>query len=76
MFAVVQLGYKQYITESDMFSLLPSDEAHLLGDKLHAAMEKHSTLWVALFVAYGGPFAFAVACFFNHASTNIIIDIS
>lgn len=60
-----QLGYKRYITESDMFSLLGSDEAHALGDKLHAAMRKHSALWVALFAAYGGPFAFAVQCFFS-----------
>lgn len=48
-----------------MFALLGSDEAHVLGGKLHAAMQKHSALWVALFAAYGGPFAFAVQYFFS-----------
>ncbi|GJJ11410.1 hypothetical protein Clacol_005643 [Clathrus columnatus] len=59
MTPLMKLGYKQYITESDMFALIPSDEAHVLGDKLHTAMKKHSALWVALFAAYGRPFAFA-----------------
>ncbi|OCH93693.1 metal resistance protein YCF1 [Obba rivulosa] len=52
-------GAKQYITEKDLPSLVPQDEAANLGRKLQRALSKHSSLWTALFLAYGGPYAFA-----------------
>ncbi|KXN89408.1 Metal resistance protein YCF1 [Leucoagaricus sp. SymC.cos] len=58
MTPLMKKGVKQYISEQDLPALLPSDESENLGKNLENAMMKH-TLWKALFVAYGGPYAVA-----------------
>ncbi|KAI0065635.1 metal resistance protein YCF1 [Artomyces pyxidatus] len=57
--ALMKKGATQYITEDDLPRLLPRDESAKLGHDLSVAMKKHNSLWVALFAAYGGPFAVA-----------------
>ncbi|CDO77661.1 hypothetical protein BN946_scf184969.g12 [Trametes cinnabarina] len=57
---LMQKGAREYITEDDLPALVPQDEAGALGERLKRAMKKHTSLWVALFVAYGGPYAFAL----------------
>ncbi|KAH7902881.1 hypothetical protein BJ138DRAFT_1021414, partial [Hygrophoropsis aurantiaca] len=52
-------GSKTYITEDDLPSLVPSDESEKLGNDLDKALSKHSSLWTALFLSYGGPYLFA-----------------
>lgn len=67
-------GAAQFITEDDLPSLRPSDESGQLGKDLDRALVKqsvefhtmgyitqfpNSTLWKALFVAYGKPYAVA-----------------
>ncbi|KAH8093747.1 metal resistance protein YCF1 [Cristinia sonorae] len=59
MSTLMKIGAKSYITEDDLPSLIPSDEATQLGVKLRESMKKHKSLWVALFTAYGGPYVFA-----------------
>ncbi|KAF9473354.1 multidrug resistance-associated ABC transporter [Pholiota conissans] len=58
MTPLMKKGASRFITEDDLFPLVPSDESVNLGNDLKKAMEKH-TLWKALFVAYGGPYAVA-----------------
>ncbi|KAF8202113.1 multidrug resistance-associated ABC transporter [Pholiota molesta] len=58
MTPLMKKGASRFITEDDLFSLRPSDESVNLGNALKKAMEKH-TLWKALFIAYGGPYAVA-----------------
>lgn len=47
-----------------MYTLLPADESANLDVQLQTAMKRHSSLWISLFTAYGGPFAFAVGFLF------------
>ncbi|KAI0725334.1 metal resistance protein YCF1 [Fomitopsis betulina] len=56
---IMKKGAKAYLTEDDLPSLVPKDEAAKLGLKLQKAIQKHKGLWTSLFVAYGGPYAFA-----------------
>ncbi|KAJ2933863.1 hypothetical protein H1R20_g3220, partial [Candolleomyces eurysporus] len=58
MTSLMRKGTKQFITEKDLPPLLEQDRSANLGRELKSALEKH-TLWKALFVAYGGPYAFA-----------------
>ncbi|KAG6889968.1 hypothetical protein C0992_003448 [Termitomyces sp. T32_za158] len=58
MTSLMKKGASQYITETDLPSLQLHDESEKLGKDLKNALEKH-TLWKALFVAYGGPYAVA-----------------
>ncbi|KAH9000229.1 P-loop containing nucleoside triphosphate hydrolase protein [Lactarius akahatsu] len=58
---LIKKGARQFITEDDLPELVPEDEASKLGQSLQRAMKDHKSLWTALFVSYGGPFAFA-AC--------------
>ncbi|KAI0629229.1 metal resistance protein YCF1 [Trametes polyzona] len=60
MDTLMQKGASEYITEDDLPALVPQDEAGALGDRLKKAMQKHASLWVSLFVAYGGPYVFAL----------------
>ncbi|RPD60042.1 metal resistance protein YCF1 [Lentinus tigrinus ALCF2SS1-7] len=57
---LMKKGAAEYITENDLPGLRPKDETAELGNRLKQGMEKHSSLWMALFVAYGGPYAFAL----------------
>ncbi|KAH9924719.1 metal resistance protein YCF1 [Fomitopsis serialis] len=56
---LMKKGAKTYITEDDLPSLVPKDEAANLGRKLQHALQKHKGLWMSLFVAYGRSYAFA-----------------
>ncbi|TFY72025.1 hypothetical protein EVG20_g1007 [Dentipellis fragilis] len=56
---LVRKGVSQYITEGDLPPLLTSDESANLGHDLKRALEKHRSLWIALFTAYGGPYVTA-----------------
>ncbi|KAF8636372.1 hypothetical protein AX17_003557 [Amanita inopinata Kibby_2008] len=55
---LMQKGSAQYITENDLPPLRPNDESKNLGCRLSEALKRHS-LWKALFVAYGQPYAAA-----------------
>ncbi|KAI6099033.1 hypothetical protein F5141DRAFT_1144217 [Pisolithus sp. B1] len=52
-------GVKDPITEADLPCLVPSDESEKLGEELHRALAKHSSVWVALFTTYGRPYLLA-----------------
>ncbi|KAF9556671.1 metal resistance protein YCF1 [Agrocybe pediades] len=58
MTPLMKIGASRFITEEDLPPLRTSDKSVNLGNDLKAALEKH-TLWKALFVAYGGPYASA-----------------
>ncbi|KAG8218162.1 P-loop containing nucleoside triphosphate hydrolase protein [Butyriboletus roseoflavus] len=53
---LLRKGSQVIITENDMPALVPRDESAHLGNDLQNALEKHSGLWTAIFVAYGGPY--------------------
>ncbi|KII85750.1 hypothetical protein PLICRDRAFT_144304 [Plicaturopsis crispa FD-325 SS-3] len=59
MTPLMKKGASEYVTEDDLPSLLPSDESANLGHDLQQALSKHSSLWVALFTAFGRPYTFA-----------------
>lgn len=58
MTPLMKKGTTQFITEDDLPSLKSADESQKLGAQLQTALTKH-TLWKALFVAYGRPYATA-----------------
>ncbi|KAG7444271.1 metal resistance protein YCF1 [Guyanagaster necrorhizus] len=58
MTPLMKKGASQYISENDLPSLRPEDDSERLGQILHDALQKHS-LWKALFISYGGPYALA-----------------
>ncbi|KAI9464554.1 P-loop containing nucleoside triphosphate hydrolase protein [Lactarius psammicola] len=58
---LIKKGARQFVTEDDLPELVPEDEASKLGQSLQRSMKDHKSLWMALFVSYGGPFAVA-AC--------------
>ncbi|KAI9460421.1 P-loop containing nucleoside triphosphate hydrolase protein [Boletus coccyginus] len=53
---LLRKGSQAVITEDDLPTLVPRDESANLGTDLQRALEKHSGLWTALFVAYGVPY--------------------
>ncbi|THH32362.1 hypothetical protein EUX98_g1802 [Antrodiella citrinella] len=59
MSSLLKKGATTFITEGDLPSLLPSDESINLGKKLQISMKNHKSLWVSLFVSYGGPYMYA-----------------
>lgn len=65
MTPMMKHGYKQYLTEEDLWGLSPSDKTSATGDSFEKAWKyqlKHKTrpnLWIALFQAYGGPYMLA-----------------
>ncbi|KAL2753621.1 hypothetical protein ACRALDRAFT_1051871 [Sodiomyces alcalophilus JCM 7366] len=62
---LMQLGYKQYLTEDDLWGLARSDTTKNTGDAFSKTWDhelkhrKKPSLWIALFRAYGGPYAVA-----------------
>ncbi|KAG6844742.1 hypothetical protein H0H87_004074 [Tephrocybe sp. NHM501043] len=56
MTSLMKKGASQFITEADLPSLQTHDESENLGKVLQNALTKH-TLWKALFMSYGGPYA-------------------
>ncbi|KAI0840539.1 P-loop containing nucleoside triphosphate hydrolase protein [Hypoxylon sp. FL0890] len=65
MTPLMKHGYKQYLTEEDLWGLSPSDKTSATGDRFEKAWKyqlqhkKHPSLWLALFHAYGGPYLVA-----------------
>ncbi|KAF8436032.1 hypothetical protein L210DRAFT_3632182 [Boletus edulis BED1] len=53
---LLEKGSQVVITEHDLPALVPRDESANLECDLQRALEKHSGLWTALFIAYGGPY--------------------
>ncbi|KAI3619753.1 metal resistance protein ycf1 [Moniliophthora roreri] len=58
MTPLMKKGASQIIVEEDLPDVSPKDECENLEKRLQEALQKHS-LWKALFIAYGGPYAFA-----------------
>lgn len=70
MTPMMQYGYKIFLTESDLWGLAKSDQTKTTGASFEKAWShelkhrpKSPSLWLALFRAYGGPYA--VAAFFK-----------
>ncbi|KAI1484022.1 hypothetical protein K445DRAFT_362615 [Daldinia sp. EC12] len=65
MTPLMKRGYKQYLTEEDLWGLSPSDKTSATGDRFEKAWKyqlEHKSrpnLWIALFQAYGGPYMLA-----------------
>ncbi|KAK7061124.1 hypothetical protein VNI00_000860 [Paramarasmius palmivorus] len=58
MTPLMKKGASQVVTEEDLPDVSPKDECENLEKRLQEALQKHS-LWKSLFIAYGGPYAFA-----------------
>ncbi|KAI0887499.1 P-loop containing nucleoside triphosphate hydrolase protein [Annulohypoxylon maeteangense] len=62
MTPLMKHGYKQFLTEEDLWGLSPSDKTSATGDRFERAWKyqlehkKRPSLWIALFHAYGGPY--------------------
>ncbi|KAJ9154783.1 Metal resistance protein YCF1 [Pleurostoma richardsiae] len=75
MTPLMKFGYKQYLTEDDLWALPKTDTTKTTGDAFEKAWQyelehrKHPSLWLAMFRAYGGPYALA-------ALFKIVNDIS
>jgi ATP-binding cassette subfamily C (CFTR/MRP) protein 1 len=73
MTPMMRHGYKVFLTEDDLWGLAKSDRTKDTGAALDTAWEKElkyrpskPSLWIALFRAYGGPYAIAaIYKFFN-----------
>ncbi|KAL7626400.1 ATP-binding cassette glutathione S-conjugate transporter ycf1 [Parahypoxylon ruwenzoriense] len=69
MTPLMKHGYKQYLTEEDLWGLSPSDKTSVTGDGFEKAWNdqskhgKRPSLWLTLFHAYGGPYV--IAAFFK-----------
>lgn len=65
MTPLMRLGYKQYLTEEDLWGLSPSDKTSTTGQSFEEAWQhqrkrrERPNLWLVLFRAYGGPYALA-----------------
>lgn len=75
MTPLMKKGASEYISENDLPSLRPEDASERLGQTLHDTLQKQSvsfikcspspytlpfsSLWKALFISYGGPYALA-----------------
>ncbi|KAI1393759.1 P-loop containing nucleoside triphosphate hydrolase protein [Hypoxylon trugodes] len=65
MTRMMKHGYKQYLTEEDLWGLSPNDKTSSTGQRFERAWEyqlkhkKRPSLWIALFRAYGTPYLIA-----------------
>ncbi|KAH9884583.1 P-loop containing nucleoside triphosphate hydrolase protein [Xylariomycetidae sp. FL2044] len=65
MTPMMRFGYKQYLTEEDLWGLSPDDKTATTAHKFDKAWEyevnhrKKPNLWIAVGRAYGGPYALA-----------------
>lgn len=68
MTPLMKFGYSNYLTEEDLWALQKSDTSRATGGAFETAWQyelehrKHPSMWLALFRAYGGPYALA-GCF-------------
>lgn len=61
MTPMMKYGYKQYLTEDDLWNLRAQDTSRVTGEAFERAWRvelerKHPSLWLALFRAFGGPY--------------------
>jgi len=62
MSPMMKHGYKQYITEDDLWNLAKQDTTRATGDMFQDAWNyelenrKHPSLWIALFRGFSGPY--------------------
>ncbi|KAI0199662.1 metal resistance protein YCF1 [Astrocystis sublimbata] len=62
MTPMMKFGYKQYLTEEDLWGLSPDSTTRATGGRFESAWQyelahrKKPSLWIALFKAYGGPY--------------------
>lgn len=69
MTPLMRHGYKQFLTEDDLWGLVSTDRTKDTGEAFEKAWQhelqhrKNPSLWLALFRAYGGPYV--VAAFFK-----------
>jgi ABC-type multidrug transport system fused ATPase/permease subunit len=61
MTPMMKYGYKNYLTQDDLWNLRSRDTTRVTGDALKEAWEeqlqsKKPSLWMALFKAFGGPY--------------------
>jgi hypothetical protein len=62
MSPMMKYGYKQYITEDDLWNLAQRDTTRVTGDVFQDAWNyelerrKHPSLWIALFRGFSGPY--------------------
>jgi ATP-binding cassette subfamily C (CFTR/MRP) protein 1 len=62
MTPMMQYGYKEYLTEDDLWNLAKRDTTKSTGSAFQRAWEhemnhkKHPSLWVAIFRAFSGPY--------------------
>ncbi|KAI1432337.1 metal resistance protein YCF1 [Xylaria sp. CBS 124048] len=65
MTPMMKFGYKQYLTEDDLWGLSRDATTRATGDRFEQAWQyelahrKKPNLWIALFKAYGGPYLIA-----------------
>lgn len=62
MTPMMKFGYKQYLTEEDLWALPKGDTTRETGQNFekawaHQLTRKHPSLWIAMFRAFGGPYA-------------------
>jgi ATP-binding cassette, subfamily C (CFTR/MRP), member 1 len=65
MTPMMKFGYKEYLTEEDLWGLGPNDKTTTTGAQFEKAWQyelehrKRPSLWIAMFRAYGGPYMMA-----------------
>ena len=61
MTPMMKFGYKQYLTQDDLWNLRKRDTTRVTGQVLEDAWaaeleKKHPSLWIAMFRGFGGPY--------------------
>jgi ATP-binding cassette, subfamily C (CFTR/MRP), member 1 len=65
MTPLMKFGYKQFLTEEDLWGLAKKDATRYTGEAFDKAWQyelksrKNPSIWIALFRAYGGPYSMA-----------------
>lgn len=65
MTPLMRFGYKNYLTEDDLWALQKTDTSKATGEAFAEAWDyelehrRYPSMWIALFRAYGGPYALA-----------------
>lgn len=65
MTPMMRFGYKQFLTEEDLWGLSPNATTRATGDAFDKAWQyelahrKKPNMWIAMFKAYGGPYMVA-----------------
>lgn len=78
MTPMMKYGYKQFLTQDDLWNLRRRDTTRVTGQALEDAWtieleKKHPSLWIALFRAFGGPY-FRGACIKSLSDTLAFVQ--